>query len=217
MGDPDEHQSKFQRGHATLRQWILDGRFRPGERLPEVDLAQLLGVSRTTARAVLVDLNKQGLVTIEANRGARVRAFTRTEALDILYMRERLEGVAAGLAARNATDAELDDIGDVVEAMAEAERSRDDVAYRRLVYWFHTAVINAARSSSIIVFLEQLQYGLVRQQFRNFDAPHPRTGSAEEHAAVLVALRRRDPVAAEQMMRMHVSASRTALLVADPE
>jgi DNA-binding GntR family transcriptional regulator len=63
--DNGEAKGPFHRAHDTLKKWILSGEVSPNEHLIEIDLAQALDVSRTTIRSVLLDLNKEGFITLE--------------------------------------------------------------------------------------------------------------------------------------------------------
>jgi DNA-binding GntR family transcriptional regulator len=203
--------SQFHRANEALREWILAGKVAPNEHLTEIDLAQALEVSRTTVRAVLLDLKNEGFVTLEPNRGARVRSFGPEEAREILMVRERLEGIAAGLAAENVLPEELDAFDDVIARMAEAEMTEDPETYADLSRRFHTLIVHAARNRTVARFIEQTRYQLVVRQFWNRDIAHPRPESLDEHKAILVAVRSGDSVAAERMMRLHVSSARSAL------
>ncbi len=90
-------------GHTAyrrLREDIASGLFHPNERLVEAAVATRLGVGRTAVRAALVRLDQEGLVTLEPNRGARVRLISDREALEIEEVRATLEAMLARLVAR---------------------------------------------------------------------------------------------------------------------
>src|SRR5947207_992484 len=99
-GRPAEAGARGQLEYAyqRLKDAIANGIYMPNQRLIEAEVTQALGVSRTTLRAALIRLHQEGLVEIEVNRGARVRAFGLDEAVEILMVREVLEGLAAVLA-----------------------------------------------------------------------------------------------------------------------
>jgi DNA-binding GntR family transcriptional regulator len=219
-GDPDqpegaEQTSRFARAYEGLRRAILEGTHRPGERLTEVELVRELQVSRSTLRAAFVRLQNEGYLVLEPNRGARVRSFTPEEASEILQVRETLEGMAAGLAALNAQDHELDELEVMVSEMADATERHDGPRYQRLNRAFHAAIVTISRSQTLARFLAATQYPLIMGQFRSSAIRHPRARSIVEHRALLVALRARHAAAAEQMMRLHVSATREALTLSN--
>ncbi|MBV8964489.1 MAG: GntR family transcriptional regulator [Hyphomicrobiales bacterium] len=85
---------------TRLREAITSGRFQPNERLIEMELAALLAANRTNVRTALAQLEQEGLVVREANRGARVRLVSHEDAIEITQARGALEALIAGLAAR---------------------------------------------------------------------------------------------------------------------
>src|SRR4051794_41159482 len=93
-------RGQLEYAYQRLKDAIMNGVYMPHQRLIEAEVTQALGVSRTTLRAALIRLHEEGLVEIEVNRGARVRAFSLDEAVQILRVREVLEGLAAGVGLR---------------------------------------------------------------------------------------------------------------------
>jgi len=96
-----------QTAYRRLREAIASGQFHPNERLVEASVATRLGVGRTAVRAALVRLDQEGLVTLEPNRGARVRLISDREALEIEEVRATLEAMLARRAATRVTPANL--------------------------------------------------------------------------------------------------------------
>ena len=78
-----------------LRQDVLRGDFEPGTRLIEAQLTERYGTGRDAIRAAILELDKEGLITREANRGATVRELTLEEAISIYEARAALEGLLA--------------------------------------------------------------------------------------------------------------------------
>src|SRR4051794_18778067 len=76
--------TRFESAYQRLKSDIINGIYSPNQRLVEIDLTKTLEVSRPTVRAVLVRLQQDGLIELEANRGARVRAFSLAEAIEVL-------------------------------------------------------------------------------------------------------------------------------------
>src|ERR1700694_1842825 len=107
-------------GHTAyrrLREGIASGQFHPNERLVEASVATRLGVGRTAVRAALVRLDQEGLVTLEPNRGARVRLISDREALEIEEVRATLEAMLTRRAATRATPSDLRELRQVVVEM----------------------------------------------------------------------------------------------------
>ena len=103
-----------------LRQSIIAGRLNPGERLIERELISMMGVSRTVIREALRQLESEGLIANIPNKGPVVRALTLEEARDLYSIRAVLEGLAARLFVENASDAEIQNLENALEAVGEA-------------------------------------------------------------------------------------------------
>src|SRR5829696_6832794 len=130
--------------YSRLKDAIMTGVYMPHQRLIEAEVTQALGVSRTTLRAALIRLHEEGLVEIEVNRGARVRAFSLDEAVQILLVREVLEGLAAVLAIEKATPEDIQELRAIVEEMKDALAGDDVMRYAALNNRFHNIILAAA-------------------------------------------------------------------------
>jgi DNA-binding GntR family transcriptional regulator len=203
--------SRLDAAYQRLKQDILDGVYTPRQRLVEAEVAQALGVSRATLRAVLIRLQHEGFVEIQPNRGAQVRSFSVEEATRILQVREVLEGLAAALATEKATPAQLAELRGVVTAMEKTLAADDLLGHLPLVGRFHQGIVEAAGNEFIDRFLGMLQAPLVRHQFRIILVPGRKDESLAEHREILAALERRDAAGAEQAMRRHVAQLRHSL------
>ncbi len=122
--------------YQVLRHGIVHGDLAPGERLRSDALANELRVSRTPVREALRKLEAEGLVA-QSGSGLVVRAFSEQDLTELFYVREALEGMAARLAAENATPSEIAEIRELLDDM-ETVRQRGDLgALRRLTGEFH--------------------------------------------------------------------------------
>ena len=102
-----------------LRSAILTGLFGPGERLPEEQLARTMGVSRGPVREALVKLEREGLIVIRRNRGAFVARLSREDLDEVYTLRVAIERLAVQRFIANATPADLDQLQNVVDRIAE--------------------------------------------------------------------------------------------------
>lgn len=205
--------NRYGQAYDRLVSILLSGRFKPGTRLTEAELTQMLNVSRGTIRSILVRLAQEGYVTSEVNRGVRTRTFSVTDAVDILEAREVLEAALAAKAAQRATEEELDDLTRTAAALQEAELKGEQDEYSRLNRSFHQQIRKAAHQETLARFVDALLYPLVMRQYRNLEAQHPRAGSLEEHQAILSAIITRNPEAASATMQHHIASARRALLL----
>ena len=208
---PGAAQGQLESAYHRLRRDIIDGVYAPREHLVETDAARELGVSRATVRAVLLRLQQDGLVEIQPNRGARVRSFSPDETAKIMRVREVLEGLAASLAAEQASAAQLAALRTVVEQMEATLATGDLLTLRGLNGQFHRIVVDAADSPFVDQILGSLQYPLVRYQLMTILVPGRKEDALAEHQAILACLESRDAAGAECAARRHVAHVRTTL------
>ena len=195
---PDETYKK-------LRDAIVTGKLQPNERLVEADLAQLTGAGRAAIRTALVRLEQERLVERERNRGARVRMVSITEAIEILEARSVLEALIARRAAENITDKDAKALkADLAELRERLDRG-DLLAASDANAAFHRRIIAIAKHSTAERLISSLHSQMVRFQYRTILIPGRATNSFKEHTAIAEAILSRDPEAAEQAMRKHLS------------
>ena len=188
--------------YEVLRRSILDGELAPGHRLRSDVLANELKVSRTPVREALRKLETEGLV--DASRsGLVVRQSSEEDLVEIFYLREALEGMAARLAAENATRAEIDELHALFEDM-EAVAARGDIALvRKLTGEFHLLVCRASHNKRLIQSLQGLLDHVRQAQSSTLYMPGRPADALKEHRALLRAIEKRDPDLAETLARQH--------------
>jgi DNA-binding GntR family transcriptional regulator len=201
--------------HAELRHAILNGDYAPGQRLVEEDLAALLGVTRASLRAALLDLTAEGLVERVPNRGARVRVVTTQEAVAITECRMALEALCAVKAAERVTDAEAAELRRLGDGMASAVAAGDARGYSQLNHEMHRRVREISGQHVAVGLLERLNAQLVRYQFQIAQRPGRPQHSLPEHLAIIDAVAGRRPADAEAATRRHLQSVIGVLLSAD--
>ena len=135
----------------------MDGEFAPNQRLVEADLSERFGASRGNARSALLELTAEGLVERVQNRGARVRAISLTEAIEITEVRMVLEGLCAARAATRLTDDDRDRLRGIGTAMQEAVRLGDLLGYSELNRQLHALIRELGGQSTARAVLERLR------------------------------------------------------------
>ena len=205
MGIPSERRTEADEGYKRLYQAILRGEFQPNERLIEMDLAQLYNVGRAAIRTALARLEQDGLVEREPNRGARVRAISEEEAVETLEARAVLEGLAARYAARNVTDADIDDLRAIVGEMEARLAEGDLLGISEGNTRLHSRLLQIANNKTVARLIERLHAQHIRSQFRLILVPGRPPRSVAEHRAIVEAVASRDPDAAEAAMRYHLA------------
>ena len=200
--DELRNKSRSEFVYASLRDAIWEGRFAPNERIPEEEIARSLGVSRTPVREALRRLQERGLLSVGAGRTLVVAELSKAQVFELYAMREILEGSAARFAAQHASEAEIDILH---RLLGEFEKYRDDPrALISLNRRFHGAICEAAHNRYLIQTLEGMHDSLALLHGNTFRVPNRREQSDAEHRRIVLAIKRRDPDAAEKAAREHV-------------
>src|SRR3979411_2824655 len=190
--------------YHVLREAIVNGQFHPNERLVEASVATRLGVGRTAIRAALVRLDQEGLVTLELNRGARVRLISDREALEIEEVRATLEAMLARRAATRVTAADLRELRQMVVEMRSRVDKNDAVGYSALNAPSHQRIGAAADHATTSRLVGSLKSQSIRLQYQTMLRPGRTERSLREHEAIFTALKAHDPNGAEAAMRAHL-------------
>jgi DNA-binding GntR family transcriptional regulator len=189
---------------GALRDAIAAGEFVPNQRLVEADLSEQFGASRATVRSALLELASEGLVERMQNRGARVRAVSLDEAVEITEVRMVLEGLVAAKAATRLTDDQRTQLRELGSAMQDAVSAGDLLGYSDLNRELHALISAAGGQQTASKILERLRGQNVRHQFRLAMHPGRPSVSLPQHLAIIEALCAGDPDAAEAAMRAHL-------------
>ncbi|MEQ8816952.1 MAG: GntR family transcriptional regulator [Thalassobaculum sp.] len=197
-----------------LEQAIMTGELKPGERLSETTLAKRYGISRGPLREAIGRLEGRNLVERVANQGARVISLQNDQLIDLMVIRESLEGMACRLAATRIKPAELKKLQRMLEQHAE-----DEAVISGRGYFqgggdldFHYRIVRASGNDRLVQMLDEELYSLLRLYRQRLSTRPGRPAQAlEEHRRVLAALEARDPDAAEAAMRAHIQSSRASL------
>ncbi len=189
---------------ARLREAITRGQLLPNERLIEADLARDFGVNRANVRMALAALDQEGLVVREPNRGARVRAVSDEEALEIAETRLAIEGMVARQAALHAAAADHAALRAVETEMRRAVESADYAGFSESNAALHREIQRIAGNATANRILQTLRSHLVRLQYRVILLPGRPDTSLTEHHAIVDAICAGDTDAAEAAMRRHL-------------
>jgi DNA-binding GntR family transcriptional regulator len=199
--------------YSQLKDLIVSGQLEPGERLVEAQIAEELGVSRTPVREALRRLLDEHLVSRDTTGALTVHRATQREIEDIYTIREVLDGLAARLAARRISETDLLWMTETIETMREAAVDGSaDVVTANLT--FHDVLYGAAGNPRLTRMGQELR-DFVRLFSREPLAVAARAAEiAEEHEAILEALREGDADRAEDASRAHVRSARENLALA---
>ncbi|KAA9156646.1 GntR family transcriptional regulator [Microbacterium lushaniae] len=189
---------------VQIREAILRGEFVPHQRLVEADLSERFGATRASVRTALLNLAGEGLVERLPNRGARVRAISVQEAVEIVEVRIGLESLCARKAAENLTEAGEAQLRSVRDDIRSAVAAGDLFAYSRLNQDMDRLLRELSGHATATLLLERLRAQSARHQFRLAFQPGRALLSAPEHIAIIDAVLARDPDAAESATRAHL-------------
>lgn len=201
---------------AGIREAILSGEFVPNQRLIEADLSERFAAGRAAVRAALLELANEGLIERVQNRGARVRAVSLAEAVEITEVRMVIEGLCAAKAAERITGGDAAELRRIGEEMGAAVASGDVLGYSRLNELLHRRIREISGQRTAAEVLERLRAQNVRHQFRLAMQPGRPQVSLPEHLEIIEAVCGGDPEAAERAARAHLRSVIEALARTDP-
>ncbi|MGI6070198.1 MAG: GntR family transcriptional regulator [Blautia sp.] len=196
----------------TLREAILRGELKPGERLMEIALAERLGVSRTPIREAIRKLELEGLVIMIPRRGAQVAKITEKDLTDVLEVRIGLENMVIEKACRLMTEEQLDRLE---EAEQNFEKAMQDGDLKKLAVAdesFHNLIYEACDNRRLLQMLSNLREQLYRYRVEYLKDEETRNLLVEEHRAIYDAIRSRDIEGAKEHAFVHVDNQRKAIL-----
>ncbi len=188
----------------ALRDAIIAGRLKPGERIRERELVSLLGVSRSPLREAIRILETEGLITSLAYRGARVSELSASDLHDMLHVRIMLETFAARLSIERLDDATLQAMEEQVARARAAGAQVDLQSNFDLGLEFHDLLVAACGNRKVVQLYENLRRHQTRYQHFAFARFGRDVRALDEHADILAALRRRDLAVVETLLRAHL-------------
>jgi DNA-binding GntR family transcriptional regulator len=187
----------------AIRQGILSNELVPGQRLVEAELCELLGASRGTVRAALMDLVHEGLIERIANRGARVRVTSLEEALQIAEVRRVLEGLCVGRAAELISKDEARELRSIAKQMKECVAHGDTGGFADLTHKAFETYIRIANQPVAQEMLERLRARGTRHRYRLTYRPGRSKVALPFWLDIIEAICDRDPVAAREALQRH--------------
>lgn len=201
------------RAFEWLEEAIIKGDYPPGTKLDEAELAEAFGISRGPVREAIRRLEGKKLVERVAHVGARVAKRSQTDLVDLLTIREALEGMACRLATTRISDASLDYLEELLAGHASQEPLQAGAHYFQKPgdYDFHFRIIKESGNCQLIEMLSEDLYHLLRiYRYKSSERKGRAREALNEHRNILAAMRARDPDLAERQMRQHLTHARIA-------
>lgn len=196
----------------TLRQAILTGELKPGERLMEIHLANKLGVSRTPIREAIRKLELEGLVTMIPRRGAEVAQITEKSLKDVLEVRRALDALSVELACDRISGAELDLLLAACETFESATKTKDPKKIAQADVALHDIIVKATANSRLMQLVNNLSEQMYRYRFEYIKDESTHEQLVREHRILYESIRSKDKETAAKTAKLHIDNQELAIM-----
>ncbi|NTW05533.1 MAG: GntR family transcriptional regulator [Peptococcaceae bacterium] len=196
----------------SLREAIIQGRLKPGERLMEMQLADEMGVSRTPIREAIRKLELEGFVVMIPRKGAYVSGISVKDIVDVFEVRAALEGLAAGLAAERITDEEMEKLERILVKITEVNDLDDIEVIVEIDTEFHDLIYMACRNERLVQIITHLKEQIQRFRTTSLAQPGRLRDALSEHRLIVEAIGDRNVEMAQNLAREHIDSAEQSLL-----
>lgn len=199
---------------SLIRDSILKGKLKPGERLMEVDVANSLGISRTPLREAFLQLESEGFVKVIPRKGAIVAETSPEDAEETYQIKGALEGLAAKLAAEKISKDKIDELVKLNERMRKISQSKqkDYSNFLELNSTFHKIINESSGNHKLVKMIKNLRHQTFRYNFIFLSLISHLKESVVEHDKIIDALKKRNSELAKKLVEQH-NANAKVLLV----
>ncbi len=188
----------------TLRQAILRGELKPGERLMEIQLANKLGVSRTPIREAIRKLELEGLVLMIPRRGAEVAEITEKSLRDVLEVRKALEELSVELACERIAEDDIAKLKTAAKEFEETLKTGDVTQYAEADVKFHDIIYFATENQRLIQLLYNLREQMYRYRVEYLKREEVHQTLLREHEHIIACIEKRDKEGAVDAIVSHI-------------
>lgn len=188
----------------TLRQAILRGELKPGERLMEIQLANKLGVSRTPIREAIRKLELEGLVLMIPRKGAEVAEITEKSLRDVLEVRRALEELAVQLVCEKITEEEIEELKAAAREFENVLKDGDITKIAEADVRFHDVIYMAIDNQKLIQLLNNLREQMYRFRVEYLKREEVRPQLLAEHEEIIATIERREKDTATKVVCEHI-------------
>lgn len=189
---------------SIIRQAIISGELKPGQRLREPEIAESLGVSRSPIREAFRVLEAEGLVEITPNKGVSVTLLDENDLREIFELRILLESHGVRLACENMTEEHLRRLGALIDEMEKRIQSKDYLDYLHISQQFHEFYMKNCNNERLFNVFRILRNNILATQIFAYSYPDHASNSIEEHKNIFSALLEKNPDKAEKRLREHL-------------
>ncbi len=206
-GQVPERRSLSTEAADALRELILLEKLAPGTPVPERDLAEGLGVSRTPLKDALRILEVEGLIEYGPTRRPRVADPSLDEIEQNVLVLSALESLAGELACSSASDKQISEIKNLDRSMRDLPANSSALEFFHLDMEFHASIVAASRNEPLAQTHKQYNARLWRARFMSSRQQDRRENTLAEHAAITKALVLRDATATAKQLRKHLKST----------
>ncbi|MDY0211924.1 MAG: GntR family transcriptional regulator [Desulfuromonadaceae bacterium] len=207
-----QHQTLREKILENIRDAILKGELKPGERVSEPDIAERYGISRTPIREAFRQLESEGYLTVIPRKGAVVAKHTQKDIEEFYSIKSVLEGYAANLAAVKMTPKDVDKLEAINNRLAKLSKTRDVKTFFRVHNEFHEYFIRAAGNQRLLELIHQLLQKFEYLRVASLSIPGRMEISVQEHKKILEAFRSNDGTTADLLVRKNAAYGGQVLL-----
>jgi DNA-binding GntR family transcriptional regulator len=190
--------------YEAIKDKIIKGEYSPSESLPEQELAKEYGASRNSVKKALLMLEKENLVVLQHNKGAKVRSYSMDEVLEFLELRSCLEGFIARKAVPAISEAQIAEMERILTEMKGHYEGHELLLYSQCNQLFHQVLYDACPNRTAVEMTANLKRQMRKYNTKTILIPGRDTQSFEEHSAILRAVKNRDAEAAAQLISLHI-------------
>lgn len=189
----------------TLRQAILRGQLKPGQRLMEIQLAKQLGVSRTPVREAIRKLELEGLVVTVPRKGAEVAEITEQDLKDVIEVRCALEELAVALACERITKEQIVQLKELVTGFKQLMKLGDITELAENDVRFHDIIFGATGNQRLIQLINNLREQMYRYRLEYLKDVTEHEQLVREHEQIIESLQKHNLEAAKRIIHSHIN------------
>lgn len=208
----ERHQTLREKILETIRDAILKGSMKPGERVSEPDLAERFGISRTPIREAFRQLESEGYLQVIPRKGAVVASLSERDVEEFYAIKIILEGFAARMAAEKLTEKDIERLESINNRLQQIAKDGDVKSFFRVHNEFHEVFIKAAGNEKLHEMINQLVMKFKRLRLASLSVPGRMEISMEDHRDMIQAFRDHDGERADSLVRHAATVGAEALI-----
>ncbi len=195
-----------------IKDSIINGRLKPGERVPEHEIAESFGISRTPIREAFRQLESEGFITVVPRKGAVVSPITAKDVREFYAVKSLLDGYAARLACRKFTEKEIKRLKSLNQQMLRCAEKNDVSGFYRLDNQFHNVFLSTCGNDKLCQLAHQIAEQFKRFRITALSMPGRMRTSITQHREIIEAFAQRNEDLVERLVRENAELSAEILV-----